>query len=67
MINASIINVSSLYSFETDKTFKIYIQLSDMKPISFVKLAHPWHDLMINPPCRTFPKHLSLIYHENCL
>ena len=38
---------------------------------AFVKLPYPWHDLIINPPCRTaappisFPKKVcSLIFHE---
>ena len=34
---------------------------------AFVKLHHPSHDLIINPPCRRVPKNLSSICHEKYL
>ena len=32
-----------------------------------MKLARPWLDLIINPPCRTAPNKLSPICHEKLL
>ena len=32
-----------------------------------MKLPHPWYDLIINPPCRTFPQHLTPICNEKLL
>ena len=32
-----------------------------------MELPHPWYDLIINPPCRTFPQHLTPICNEKLL
>ena len=46
--------LSSFKSFHDCQKFQDYIVLRLLEN-TFVKLPHPWHDLIINPPCRTAP------------
>ena len=51
-----------------DKCFKIYMAaVSRLLEKAFVKLSHPWYDLIINLIRKSSPQSLSPICHEKLL